>query len=194
MSQHDNHLASRAPSASSALLTAALTGLLCLSSACSPNPPSGNDAAADASPAQDAAPDATQAEDASDATAPIEASAPDVNELPDSTVSPDSATSSDGGASMMDASSPSDVVRPDPEAGCDVVPDRVITATDAAFGFTLESFTALCDRAGGYVEVHPHCGGANSCKGFSYDEGVHVWTEHTCAGLNTCNGFSCVIP
>ena len=175
-------------------MTAALTGLLCLSSACSPNPPSGNDAAADASPAPDAAPDATQAADASDATAPSEASAPDVNELPDSTVSPDSSSSDDGGTSMMDASAPSDVVRPDPDAGCDVVPDRVITVTDAAFGFTLESFTALCDRAGGYVEVHPHCGGANSCKGFSYDEGVHVWTEHTCAGLNTCNGFSCVIP
>ena len=71
---------------------------------------------------------------------------------------------------------------------------RLVTYSDAATGITLEAFTAACDAAGGYVEVHPHCGGANSCAGFSYDSDRGTYTEHTCAGLNTCTGYSCVIP
>ncbi len=193
--------ASAAPSASNALLTAALSGLLCLTASCTPgpsNPPADSGVATD-SPAVDSAstPDAALVQDAS---ATPDASAPDASETPDSAATPDASApdasaldaSVSDDASAMDAAT--DVRRVSAEAGCDVVPDRVITSTDAAFGFTLETFTAMCDRAGGFVEIHPHCGGANSCRGFSYDEGVHVFTEHTCAGLNTCNGYSCVIP
>ncbi len=59
---------------------------------------------------------------------------------------------------------------------------------------TREKFEELCDQANGKLEVHPHCGGANSCKGFSYDSDVKVYSEHTCKGLNTCTGYSCVVP
>jgi hypothetical protein len=59
---------------------------------------------------------------------------------------------------------------------------------------TLEKFKALCDELGGTVEIHPGCGGANSCKGMSYDSDTHVFTEHTCKGMNTCTGYSCVLP
>ena len=47
---------------------------------------------------------------------------------------------------------------------------------------------------GGFVEIHPHCGGANSCGGFSFDETIGVFSEHNCAGLNTCTGYTCVLP
>jgi hypothetical protein len=188
---------STAPTASNALLTAALSGLLCLTASCTPgpsNPPADSGVATD-SPAVDSAP-APDAVLVQDAAAPT----PDASEAPDSSATPDASApdasaldaSVSDDASAMDAAT--DVRRVSAEAGCDVVPDRVITSTDAAFGLTLEIFTAMCDRAGGFVEIHPHCGGANTCKGFSYDEGVHVFTEHTCAGLNTCNGYSCVIP
>ena len=59
---------------------------------------------------------------------------------------------------------------------------------------TREKFEELCDQANGKLEVHPHCGGANSCKGFSYDSDAKVYSEHTCKGLNTCTGYSCVVP
>jgi len=78
--------------------------------------------------------------------------------------------------------------------GCDVAPDRVITYSDAAPDTSLETFTALCNTAGGHIEIAPHCGGMNTCAGFSYDYATGVYTEHTCAGLNTCGGYSCVIP
>ena len=69
-----------------------------------------------------------------------------------------------------------------------------ITSSRTDTSVTLESFTAECTARRGKLEIHPHCGGANSCKGMSYDAGTHVLTEHGCAGLNTCNGFSCVDP
>lgn len=59
---------------------------------------------------------------------------------------------------------------------------------------TLEKFTEKCDEFGGAVETHAVCGGANTCKGLSYDDATHVLTSHTCKGLNTCSGYSCVIP
>ena len=61
-------------------------------------------------------------------------------------------------------------------------------------GLTLEAFTSDCQEAGGVVEQHASCGGANSCQGFSYDLETDVYTEHTCRGYNTCSGFSCVVP
>src|SRR6187402_252394 len=59
---------------------------------------------------------------------------------------------------------------------------------------TLEQFSEECQEAGGVVETHGHCGGANTCKGFSYDTDTEVYTVHTCRGYNTCTGFSCVVP
>jgi hypothetical protein len=189
----DETTTSRPATASSALLSAALSGLLCLTAACAP-----------ATRPSDAAQDAAQSPEGS--TPQDSSSTPDVIAQPDANSTPD-ASEPDASVPAMDASAEAsaegdasttqdaalDVRRPI-DATCDVVPDRHITSSDAAFGITLEIFTAMCDRAGGWVEIHPHCGGANSCRGFSYDEGVHVFTEHTCAGLNTCNGFSCVLP
>lgn len=54
-------------------------------------------------------------------------------------------------------------------------------------------FTQMCDERKGRVEVHPHCGGVNTCRGFSYDSDADVFTEHTCRAANTCTGFTCVI-
>lgn len=59
---------------------------------------------------------------------------------------------------------------------------------------TLEKFKALCDAKNGTLETHPHCGGANSCAGFSYDQTIQVYSEHECKGLNTCTGWTCVLP
>lgn len=70
----------------------------------------------------------------------------------------------------------------------------VITSSVVDSDMTQEKFTAMCDEKGGTIEIHPHCGGANSCKGMSYDTATHVLTEHTCKGMNTCAGYSCVLP
>jgi hypothetical protein len=70
----------------------------------------------------------------------------------------------------------------------------VITSSVVDDTMTLEKFTANCDALDGKIEIHPTCGGFNTCKGMSYDDGTHVLTEHTCAGLNTCSGYSCVVP
>jgi hypothetical protein len=59
---------------------------------------------------------------------------------------------------------------------------------------TLEEFTEECDDQQGEVELHAHCGGVNSCKGFSYDDETFVFTVHSCKALNTCSGYSCVVP
>ena len=69
-----------------------------------------------------------------------------------------------------------------------------ITLSKVDADMTLEKMTTLCDEKGGTIEQHPHCGGANSCKGMSYDETTEVYTEHTCRGMNTCAGYSCVLP
>ena len=98
----------------------------------------------------------------------------------------------------------------------------VITSSTTDPSMTLDQFTKNCDARHGTVEIHSHCGGANSCKGMSYDTGNQVLTEHTCKGmnrsgracesmevqehgharlagrvpraLNTCTGYSCVVP
>jgi len=69
-----------------------------------------------------------------------------------------------------------------------------ITASSVVSDMTLERFTADCDQRMGSVELHAHCGGVNSCQGFSFDDVTLVLTEHGCQGLNTCSGYSCVIP
>jgi len=69
-----------------------------------------------------------------------------------------------------------------------------ITLSRVDASITEESFREECEKLNGTVEVHPSCGGANSCRGMSYDLDTHVYTEHTCKGLNTCRGFSCLLP
>ena len=68
-----------------------------------------------------------------------------------------------------------------------------ITASSVVADMTLERFTADCDARNGTVELHAHCGGVNTCQGFSYDDATLVLTEHTCRALNTCSGYSCVV-
>lgn len=81
------------------------------------------------------------------------------------------------------------------QAGCDagVDPNPHITSSETIADLTLEAFTADCNTQNGVVEVHPHCGGVNSCRGISYDSDTDTLTEHTCRGANTCTGFSCVV-
>lgn len=68
-----------------------------------------------------------------------------------------------------------------------------ITSSETIADLSEAKFRADCDRQRGTVEVHPHCGGVNSCRGFSYDSDTDVFTEHTCRGTNTCTGYSCVV-
>lgn len=86
----------------------------------------------------------------------------------------------------------------DDEVGSDNTADGSgsarITVSHVDTSMTRDAFEAACDEQGGRMEDHPHCGGANSCKGMSYDLTTHVYSEHTCKGLNTCTGFSCVLP
>lgn len=81
---------------------------------------------------------------------------------------------------------------PSPDGGVPE-PGR-ITSSVVDPSMTLEKFTTMCDERGGSVQLHAHCGGANTCKGFSFDDATFELTEHTCRGLNTCSGYSCVIP
>jgi hypothetical protein len=82
----------------------------------------------------------------------------------------------------------------EPVVGCGAeLQNGEITSSVTDTTVTEASFRAECDSRGGTLEIHPHCGGANACKGMSYDLDTHVWTEHTCKGLNTCRGFSCVV-
>jgi hypothetical protein len=163
------------------LLAAALSGLLCLSGCGSDGSgpkQAGRDGSAggagqDAASEGDAAPGAPAQDQ--DATARVDAgagSAPDASDfLPD--------------ASFGDAAA---------EDAGEHDPTPRITESRVDKDVTEESFRAECDKRNGTFEVHPGCGGANSCRGMSYDVDSHVYTEHTCQGLNTCRGFSCVLP
>jgi hypothetical protein len=54
-------------------------------------------------------------------------------------------------------------------------------------------FEALCDDRAGAVEIIPHCGGLNTCQGFSYDTTTGLLSEHTCQGAATCAGWNCIV-
>lgn len=93
------------------------------------------------------------------------------------------------GGLACDSSSGSSPTGLDPDGGT-----PHITSSSLVADMTVERFTADCDARSGTVELHSHCGGLNSCQGFSYDTGTQVLTEHTCRALNTCAGYSCVVP
>lgn len=180
------------------MLSAGLSGLLLLTSCqsgCEEETPS-----VDASVPNDAPNDANATIDARQETD----AGVDAGERVDAGEALDAGEAMDAGAAMdagenMDASVAVDAESELPDLGnldasCDANRERMITLRDASPGMTLAAFVELCAPFGGYIEIHPHCGGVNSCAGFSYDESTGIFTEHTCAGLNTCNGFTCVIP
>jgi hypothetical protein len=218
----------RRPRVSSALATAALGGLLCFATSCTPDETA---ASPDASATVDApapsdhlattdTPTATDTGSSSDTsavldvvTAPKDAPAADVTSPGDAPAAvdaiavADAATPADAptdtpaaldASTGGDASAAMDVAARDAAADgpfvCDVADDRVISLTEHDASFTADEFNAMCDRLGGFVEVHPHCGGANSCRGVSFDQTTSTFTEHSCAGLNTCTGYTCVLP
>ena len=84
---------------------------------------------------------------------------------------------------------------PIPSTACDggVDHDPHVTSSTVVADLTLDAFTSQCDAKNGVVEIHPHCGGFNACRGMSYDSATEMLTEHTCRGTNTCAGFSCVV-
>ncbi len=77
---------------------------------------------------------------------------------------------------------------------CSNAPVDVRTVTSQmTIAMTQAQFQGLCASNGGTFEIMPHCGGFNTCMGFSYDIGTQVLSQHTCQGLNTCAGYSCVV-
>jgi hypothetical protein len=84
---------------------------------------------------------------------------------------------------------------PVPDTTCDggVVPNPQITSATVVAGLTLDQFTAQCQTVSGILEIQPHCGGSNACRGMSYDSATQTLTQHTCRGMNSCAGFSCVV-
>jgi len=78
---------------------------------------------------------------------------------------------------------------------CDggVVADAGVTSSEVVTSLTLEDFTSQCDAQHGVVEIEPHCGGSNNCRGFTYDTGTQLLTQHTCRATNACAGYSCII-
>ena len=78
---------------------------------------------------------------------------------------------------------------------CDggVVADAGVTSSQMVPSLTLDDFTSQCDAQHGVVEISPHCGGSNNCRGFTYDTGTQLLTQHTCRATNACAGYSCII-
>ena len=101
-----------------------------------------------------------------------------------STQNPDAAATADTGAEAS--------VEP---FECDggVVAEAGVTSSQMVPSLTLEDFTKQCDARHGVVEIEPHCGGSNNCRGFTYDTGTQLLTEHTCRATNACAGYSCII-
>lgn len=85
-------------------------------------------------------------------------------------------------------------VEQEPPLGCDdPAATPTVTASRVLEDMTLEQFSEACEARHGTLEIHPHCGGVNSCRGMSFDETIQTFTEHTCRGQNTCAGYSCII-
>jgi hypothetical protein len=105
-----------------------------------------------------------------------------------------SSPSSAAGGSQASTGTVVNADTPMPDTTCDggVVPNRqIMSATMAAV--TQDQFAAQCQTMNGILEIQPHCGGSNACRGMSYDSEAQTLIEHTCRGLNSCAGFSCVV-
>ncbi len=80
---------------------------------------------------------------------------------------------------------------------CSAEPDALgsgrITSSEPVAGMTAEEFAARCEQRAGVVEDIPHCGGLNTCKGFSYDTTTSLLSEHSCKGAATCAGWNCIV-
>ncbi|MEI8257172.1 MAG: hypothetical protein WCJ30_15980, partial [Deltaproteobacteria bacterium] len=161
MTHTDDPHRSRAHTASGALLSAALGGLLCFGTSCRTN---GQPATPDTGVGPDVAASAdviTPTDAGADAIAPTDGStlpdviaAPDVasdDALADATASLDASLDSSSDAAP-DAAPALDSAVDAVELGCDVSSDRVITSSDASPGLTLEAFTATCNTLGGHIE------------------------------------------
>ena len=85
------------------------------------------------------------------------------------------------------------VSSPEFECPTGVYAEAGVTQGSVVPGLTLDTFTAECSDAGGVVEIQPHCGGLNLCRGMSYDTGNSVFTVHTCRATNTCAGYTCFV-
>ncbi len=167
-----------APSASQALLIAALSGLLCVSTyACS-----------EVVPSLEAEPDSGLTSSAGGSSGQLASPARDAAAELDASPRP-------GDASLVDAGpSPVDANQVQGPLGCDggVAADPHVTASSFVPSYPLEQFTADCTERGGTLQLQPHCGGLNGCRGMSYDTGTQTLTENTCRGTNTCAGYSCI--
>jgi len=190
-----------APTSNQSLLGAALAGLLCFApAACSStddgasgSSEAGATAAAGSTAAAGADGSLGGASDSSDGGAAGSA-APSLGGAGDSAGSADVASagagaSTGGPASAGAASSTGGTAG----AGADPNEPPHITSSKDVGVLTEADFKALCDARGGTVEVMPHCGGFATAKGFSYDSGTQLLSEHTCAGANTCGGWNCVL-
>lgn len=84
---------------------------------------------------------------------------------------------------------------PMPDTACDagVFVSPMVTSMSLFADMTEQQFTSMCDAQNGIVEVQPHCGGLNACRGFSYDNTTDILSVHTCRATNSCSGWSCVI-
>ena len=110
---------------------------------------------------------------------------------------PYDAASADGSSDVLEASADG-VSDGSSSAPClnpsGMIPDGSVSSTTIISDMTLEKFAELCNQRGGAVQLICHCGGANTCKGLSFDTTTMTLSEHTCQGMNTCAGYSCVIP
>jgi hypothetical protein len=125
---------------SQALLSAALSGLLCLTAGCGPKAGSSSTA------------DASTSVPTSNGDTPIPS------------------TTCDGGVS----------------------PNPAVTST-VVENLTQDQFASMCAGQNGIMEIQPHCGGSNACRGMSYDSDTQTLTEHSCRATNKCGGYSCVV-
>jgi len=89
----------------------------------------------------------------------------------------------------------SDPDAPIPATECDggVAADPQVTSSMVVANVTLAQFTGECTALAGILEIQPHCGGSNACRGMSYDSDTQTLIEHSCRATNSCAGFSCVV-
>jgi len=82
---------------------------------------------------------------------------------------------------------------PVPNTACQSMdPNPSVTSLTAVNDETEDVFKSQCAAKNGIFEVQPQCGGANACRGMSYDSKTQTLMEHTCRATNTCAGYSCV--